>query len=68
MTYVLQRLAQAVPLLLGVLVLNFVLIHPAPATRSTCWPGQSGDAAYYAQMRARFGWTGPCPNSSGGTC
>ena len=55
MLYVLQRLAQAIPLLLGLLVLNFVLIHAAPGDPIYLLAGQSGDAAYYEQMRAQFG-------------
>jgi peptide/nickel transport system permease protein len=65
MTYVLQRLAQAVPLLFGLLVLNFVLIHSAPGDPIYLLAGQSGDAAYYEQMRARFGLDRPLPEQLG---
>src|SRR5215212_5748587 len=61
MSYVLQRLAQAVPLLLGLLVLNFILIHAAPGDPIYVLAGQSGDAAYYAQIRAQFGLDRPLP-------
>jgi peptide/nickel transport system permease protein len=53
--YVAGRLAQAVPLILGILVLTFVLIHLAPGDPIYALAGQSGDAAYYAAMRAKFG-------------
>lgn len=53
--YVGWRLLQAVPLVLGILVLTFVLIHLAPGDPIYALAGQSGDAAYYAIMRAKFG-------------
>src|SRR5437763_17155911 len=65
MSYVIQRLAQAAPLLLGLLVLNFVLIHAAPGDPIYVLAGQSGDAAYYDQMRARFGRDRPLPEQLG---
>jgi peptide/nickel transport system permease protein len=59
MRYVVQRLLQAVPVLLGLLVFNFLLIHTAPGDPIYVLAGQSGDAAYYAEMRARFGLDRP---------
>jgi peptide/nickel transport system permease protein len=53
--YIASRLVQAVPLVLGILVLTFVLIHLAPGDPIYALAGQSGDAAYYAAMRAKFG-------------
>ena len=53
--YVVGRLLQAVPLVLGILVLTFVLIHLAPGDPIYALAGQSGDAGYYAVMRAKFG-------------
>ena len=64
-TYALQRLVQAVPLLLCLLVLNFVLIHSAPGDPIYLLAGQSGDAAYYAEMRAKFGLDRPLPEQLG---
>lgn len=46
---------QAVPVLLGVLVLTFVLIHLAPGDPIYILAGDGGDAAYYAQMHAYYG-------------
>src|SRR5688500_18105875 len=63
--YVLQRLAQAVPLLIGLLVLNFVLIHSAPGDPIYLLAGQSGVARYYAEMRAKFGLDRPLPEQLG---
>jgi peptide/nickel transport system permease protein len=53
--YIVARLLQAVPLVIGILVLTFVLIHLAPGDPIYALAGQSGDAAYYAEMRAKFG-------------
>ena len=53
--YIAWRLVQAVPLVLGILVLTFALIHLAPGDPIYTLAGQSGDAAYYAEMRAKFG-------------
>lgn len=65
MIYVLQRIAQAVPVLLVLVVFNFVLIHAAPGDPIYLLAGQSGDATYYAEMRARFGLDRPLPEQLG---
>ena len=57
--YVVGRLFQAAPLVVGILVLTFVLIHVAPGDPIYALAGQSGDAAYYAAMRAKFGLDRP---------
>ena len=59
--YVLRRLLQAVPLLLGVLVLTFALVHLAPGDPVRILGGDGGDAAYYAAMREKFGLDRPLP-------
>jgi peptide/nickel transport system permease protein len=51
----LSRLLQAVPLVFGILVLTFFLIHLAPGDPIYALAGQSGDASYYAAMRTKFG-------------
>lgn len=60
--YVVRRLLQAIPLFLGVIVLTFVLIHLAPGDPIYALAGETGDAAYYAEMRARFGLDRPLPD------
>ncbi len=57
--YALRRLAQAVPLLLAVAVLTFALVHAAPGDPVVALAGEDGDAAYYAEMRERYGFDRP---------
>ena len=57
--YLARRFAQAAPLVVAILVLTFVLIHVAPGDPIYALAGQSGDAAYYASMRAKFGLDRP---------
>ncbi len=63
--YVLRRVLQAVPLLLGVLVVNFVLIHLAPGDPIYLLAGEGGDASYFADMRAKYGLDQPLPTQLG---
>lgn len=63
--YVLRRLAQALPLVGLLLVVNFVLIHAAPGDPIAYLAGQSGDAAYFAEMRARYGLDRPLAEQLG---
>ncbi len=57
--YVLRRLLQAVPLVLGVLVVNFLLIRLAPGDPLYLLAGDGGDPAYFAAMRAKYGLDQP---------
>ncbi len=59
--YVLRRLGQMVPLLLGILVITFTLIHLAPGDPIYLLAGQGGDERYYAEQRARYGLDRPLP-------
>src|SRR5207244_13256240 len=59
--YAARRLAQAVPLVLAVLVLTFILIHLAPGDPIYILAGDGGDKAYYTQMRAYYGLDRPLP-------
>ncbi|MBA3413806.1 MAG: ABC transporter permease [Chloroflexia bacterium] len=63
--YVLRRVVQAVPLLLGVLVVNFLLIHLAPGDPIYLLGGDGGDEAYFAVMRAKYGLDQPLPTQLG---
>lgn len=57
--YLIRRLLQAVPLVLGILVITFALIHLAPGDPLIFLAGEGGNAAFYAEMRARYGLDQP---------
>ncbi len=61
--YVLRRLAQAVPVVLAIVVLNFLLLHLAPGDAAQVLAGEAGSASpeYMAQLRERFGLDRPLP-------
>jgi peptide/nickel transport system permease protein len=50
-----RRALQAVPVIAGIVTLTFALIHLAPGDPVYMMAGEGGDAAYYAEMRARYG-------------
>lgn len=53
--YVLRRLLEVVPTVLGIVLIAFLLVHLAPGDPVMALAGEHGDAAYYAFMRHRFG-------------
>ena len=59
--YVLRRLLLAVPVVLAILVLNFLLLHLAPGDAAQVLAGEAGSASpeYMAQLRQRFGLDRP---------
>ena len=59
--YVVRRLLQAMPVVLGVVVLNFLLLQLAPGDAATVLAGEAGGApAEYVQpLRQRFGLDKP---------
>src|SRR6476620_10036486 len=59
--YVLRRLAQAVPIVIGIVVLNFLLLQLAPGDAATVLAGEAGGAPpeYVALLRQRFGLDPP---------
>lgn len=59
--FILMRLLQAVPVVLGVVVLNFLLLQLAPGDAATVLAGEAGGAPaeYVEQLRARFGLDKP---------
>lgn len=59
--YLLRRLAQSVPTVVGIVVVTFALIHLAPGDPVVALAGESGDEAYYAFVRAKFGLDRPVP-------
>lgn len=59
--YVLRRLLQVVPTVFGILLVSFTIVHLAPGDPVIALAGEHGDAAYYAEMRERFGLDQPLP-------
>lgn len=59
--FALRRALQAVPVVVGVVTLAFVLIHLAPGDPVYMMAGEGGDAEYYADMRTRYGLDRPLP-------
>jgi peptide/nickel transport system permease protein len=61
--YVLRRLLQAIPVVLGVVILNFLLLQLAPGDAATVLAGEAGGApAEYVQaLRTQFGLDKPVP-------
>ncbi len=53
--YVGRRLAHAAVVVIAVVTLSFLLIHLAPGDPIYALAGESGNAAYYAEMRAHYG-------------
>lgn len=59
--YVVLRLVQAVPVILAILALNFLLLHLAPGDAAQVLAGEAGSASpeYMAQLREQFGLDKP---------
>jgi len=59
--YVLRRLLQAIPVVLGVVILNFLLLQLAPGDAATVLAGEAGGAPaeYVEALRQRFGLDKP---------
>ena len=59
--FVAGRLLQAVPIVLGIVILNFLLVHLAPGDVATVLAGEAGGAPpeYVAQLRHDFGLDQP---------
>ena len=53
--WTMHRLLWAAPVIVGVTALTFFLIHLAPGDPIYLLAGDSGTAAYYADMRAKYG-------------
>jgi peptide/nickel transport system permease protein len=59
--FVAGRLLQAVPIVLGIVILNFLLVHLAPGDVATVLAGEAGGAPpeYVARLRHDFGLDQP---------
>lgn len=58
-SYLFRRLLQVPLLLSGIVVFMFILIHAAPGDPIVALAGEYGNAAYYEEMRAKFGLDRP---------
>jgi peptide/nickel transport system permease protein len=56
-----RRLLMAVPVVVAVTTLTFVLIHLAPGDPIYLLAGDSGSPAYYEEMRQKYGLDRPLP-------
>lgn len=59
--YLARRLLQAVPIVIGIAVFNFLLLHLAPGDAADVLAGEAGGASaeYLATLKARFGLDQP---------
>jgi peptide/nickel transport system permease protein len=59
--YALRRLLQAVPIVLGIVVMNFLLLQLAPGDAADVLAGEAGSASpeYMTMLRERFGLDQP---------
>ena len=53
--WLVHRLLSAIPVILGVTTLTFVLIHLAPGDPMYLFAGDGGSPAYYDAMREKYG-------------
>lgn len=58
-----RRALQAVPIIVGIAIFNFLLLHLAPGDAADVLAGEAGGATpeYVAELRARFGLDQPLP-------
>ncbi|MFO1318720.1 MAG: ABC transporter permease [Burkholderiales bacterium] len=61
MRFLLHRVVQAVPIIVGIAIFNFLLLHLAPGDAADVLAGEAGGASeeYLAQLRAKFGLDQP---------
>ncbi len=57
--YILRRSVQAIPLIFGVIILNFTLIHLAPGDIALIMAGEDAAPEYVEALRTRFGLDKP---------
>ena len=64
--YVLKRLLQAVPVVLAIIVVNFLLLQLAEGDAVDVLAGEAGSATpeYMAQLREKFGLDQPVPDTA----
>ena len=63
--YLLLRVVQIVPTILGIVLISFVLVQAAPGDPVLALAGEHGDQAYYREMRRHFALDRPLPERFG---
>ena len=60
--YVMKRLAQGVPIILAIVVINFFLLNLAEGDAVDVLAGEAGSATpeYMAELRKSLDWINPC--------
>lgn len=58
-TYILRRVLQVLPLIFGVIIINFTIIHLAPGDIALMLAGEDASPEYVEALRARFGLDKP---------
>ncbi|MBK0399521.1 ABC transporter permease [Limibaculum sp. M0105] len=61
--FILRRFLQAIPILLAIIIINFLLLKLAPGDAADVLAGEAGSATpeYMAELRAKFGLDKPVP-------
>lgn len=59
--FIIKRILQYIPLILGVVVITFVLVHMAPGDPTYILVGEIGDEEFVRAARARLGLDKPLP-------
>ncbi len=61
LTFILRRILQAIPILLAIMIINFLLLKLAPGDAADVLAGEAGSATpeYMAELRERFGLDQP---------
>ena len=58
-TYILRRVLQVIPLIFGVIIINFTIIHLAPGDIALMLAGEDASPEYVETLRTRFGLDKP---------
>ncbi|GAI48030.1 unnamed protein product, partial [marine sediment metagenome] len=58
-TYILRRVLQVIPLIFGVIIINFTIIHLAPGDIALMLAGEDASPEYVETLRIRFGLDKP---------
>lgn len=58
-TYILRRILQVIPLIFGVIMINFTIIHLAPGDIALMLAGEDASPEYVETLRTRFGLDKP---------